>query len=187
MVIFIFKELSNGRRVMMWLITQTGGQDSQTMPKEMRIVSWSPCRILRTIPQQLLVGLIINVTKKLGVNSPFTLFAWTKYHLWLAYSVFVWWKVKNSLITFDFSFSVASKEDTYIHCNLCSFATMRCLLFPIIGFAALTSASSVCPDGWWKAGDICYIVSQSRMPWYSAQEVLFHSFSYFQFKHAFVI
>ena len=56
--------------------------------------------------------------------------------------------------------------------ELMAMRTLWCFLTSIFGFTALTSASSVCPDGWWKAGDICYIVSQSRMPWYSAQEVI---------------
>jgi len=36
--------------------------------------------------------------------------------------------------------------------------------------AATPAATSSCKDGWWQAGGICYIVSQSRMPWFSAQE-----------------
>ena len=28
-----------------------------------------------------------------------------------------------------------------------------------------------CPEGWWKAGDACYFISQQHMSWFEAQEV----------------
>merc|ERR1712179_109445 len=62
--------------------------------------------------------------------------------------------------------------------ELMAMRTTRCFLISILSLAALTSASSICPDGWWKAGDICYIVSQSRMPWYSAQEYCWENGGY---------
>merc|ERR1711879_294909 len=41
-------------------------------------------------------------------------------------------------------------------------------------FASLILVPSIlaeCPEGWWRSGDACYMVSHSRMTWYSAQEL----------------
>ena len=46
--------------------------------------------------------------------------------------------------------------------------TMKSFPLLLVSYIAVVSAS--CPDGWWKAGEFCYIVSPSSMTWFSAQE-----------------
>ena len=42
--------------------------------------------------------------------------------------------------------------------------------FPLLLVSYIAVVSASCPDGWWKAGEFCYVVSQSVMNWSSPQE-----------------
>ena len=46
------------------------------------------------------------------------------------------------------------------------------LLFLIVNALLVPHTSADCPEGWWKSGEACYIVSQHQLSWYNAQEVL---------------
>ena len=39
-------------------------------------------------------------------------------------------------------------------------------------FVFISGILTECPEGWWKAGDDCYIASQQGMSWFHAQEVI---------------
>ena len=50
------------------------------------------------------------------------------------------------------------------------------MFVPVFASLLLSAAAGqddvCCPQGWWRAGEACYVTSQARMTWYKAQEVL---------------
>ena len=80
-------------------------------------------------------------------------------------------RIYHFVCIFAYFFALQNVNNSYL-----SYSQFQVVFVMIVSlfFASLILVPSIlakCPEGWWRAGDACYMVSHSRMTWYRAQEV----------------